>query len=65
MPATALEILKTVYGYDAFRGPQARIVDHVIAGSLAQCRINSKYLALQIKAIEAGLLPRQQPSAGG
>ena len=31
-----------------------------IAGSLAQCRINSKYLALQIKAIEQGLLP---PSA--
>jgi cation diffusion facilitator CzcD-associated flavoprotein CzcO len=29
-----------------------------IAGSLAQCRINSKYLALQIKAIETGLLPR-------
>lgn len=29
-----------------------------IAGSLAQCRINSRYLALQIKAIEAGLLPR-------
>ena len=29
-----------------------------IAGSLAQCRINSKYLALQIKAVEAGLLPR-------
>jgi putative flavoprotein involved in K+ transport len=29
-----------------------------IAGSLAQCRINSKYLALQIKAIEAGLLGR-------
>jgi cation diffusion facilitator CzcD-associated flavoprotein CzcO len=28
-----------------------------IAGSLAQCRINSKYLALQIKAIEQGLLP--------
>jgi cation diffusion facilitator CzcD-associated flavoprotein CzcO len=28
-----------------------------IAGSLAQCRINSKYLALQIKAIEEGLLP--------
>ncbi len=28
-----------------------------IAGSLAQCRINSKYLALQIKAIEDGLLP--------
>ncbi|WP_291689492.1 NAD(P)/FAD-dependent oxidoreductase [Bradyrhizobium sp.] len=27
-----------------------------IAGGLAQCRINSKYLALQIKAIEEGLL---------
>jgi putative flavoprotein involved in K+ transport len=38
-----------------------------IAGSLAQCRINSKYLALQIKAIEQGLLardvgPRTAPS---
>lgn len=29
-----------------------------IAGSLAQCRINSKYLALQVKAIEEGLLAR-------
>ena len=28
-----------------------------IAGSLAQCRIYSKYLALQIKGCEAGLLP--------
>lgn len=27
-----------------------------IAGSLAQCRINSKYLALQIKAMEEGLI---------
>ncbi len=27
-----------------------------IAGSFAQCRIYSKYLALQIKACEAGLL---------
>lgn len=27
-----------------------------IAGSLAQCRINSKYLALQIKAVEEGLI---------
>jgi putative flavoprotein involved in K+ transport len=35
-----------------------------IAGSLAQCRINSKYLALQVKAIEEGLLPRDvQPRA--
>jgi cation diffusion facilitator CzcD-associated flavoprotein CzcO len=29
-----------------------------IAGSLAQCRINSKFLALQIKAIDQGLLAR-------
>jgi thioredoxin reductase len=29
-----------------------------IAGGLAQCRINSKYLALQIKGCEEGLLPR-------
>ena len=29
-----------------------------IAGSFAQCRIYSKYLALQIKASELGLLPR-------
>ncbi|HEX9397816.1 MAG TPA: NAD(P)/FAD-dependent oxidoreductase [Burkholderiales bacterium] len=31
-----------------------------IAGSFAQCRIYSKYLALQIKACELGLLPRQR-----
>jgi hypothetical protein len=29
-----------------------------IAGGLAQCRIGSKHLALQIKAIEEGLLHR-------
>ena len=29
-----------------------------IAGSFAQCRIYSKYLSLQIKACDAGLLPR-------
>ncbi|MFN0318029.1 MAG: flavin-containing monooxygenase [Burkholderiales bacterium] len=28
-----------------------------IAGGLAQCRINSKYLALQIKACEEGMIP--------
>ena len=28
-----------------------------IAGSFAQCRIYSKYLGLQIKACEAGLIP--------
>jgi cation diffusion facilitator CzcD-associated flavoprotein CzcO len=32
-----------------------------IAGSLAQSRINSRYLALQIKAVEVGLLPGDRP----
>jgi hypothetical protein len=32
-----------------------------IAGSFAQCSINSKYLALQIKAVEEGLMPFQKP----
>ena len=32
----------------------------LIAGGLAQCRIGSKQLALQIKAIEEGLLPRRR-----
>ena len=36
-----------------------------IAGSLAQCRIYSKYLALQIKACEVGLLPRVRPLPAG
>jgi cation diffusion facilitator CzcD-associated flavoprotein CzcO len=34
-----------------------------IAGGLAQCRIGSKHLALQIKAIEEGLLPREAKPA--
>ena len=34
-----------------------------IAGSLAQCRINSRYLALQIKAIEEGILGREVGTA--
>jgi putative flavoprotein involved in K+ transport len=29
-----------------------------MAGSLAQCRIYSKYLALQIKAREEGMIPQ-------
>ena len=35
-----------------------------IAGSFAQCRIYSKYLALQIKACEIGLLPLAGSSRG-
>ena len=54
MTATALEILKTVYGYDAFRGPQARIVEHVIAGNDAFVLMptgGGKSLCYQIPAI--------------
>jgi len=34
------------------------------AGSLAQCRIYSKFLALQIKACEVGLMPLELPAEG-
>jgi cation diffusion facilitator CzcD-associated flavoprotein CzcO len=36
-----------------------------IAGSFAQCRIYSRFLALQIKACEEGLLPVTRPVAQG
>jgi putative flavoprotein involved in K+ transport len=36
-----------------------------IAGSFAQCRIYSKYLGLQIKACEVGLLPRRRALRDG
>ena len=36
-----------------------------IAGSFAQCRIYSKYLGLQIKACEIGLLPRDDSTRAG
>jgi ATP-dependent DNA helicase RecQ len=51
---TALDILKTVYGYDTFRGPQARIVDHVIAGANAFVLMptgGGKSLCYQIPAL--------------
>ncbi len=54
MTATALEILRTVYGYDAFRGPQARIVQHVVAGNNAFVLMptgGGKSLCYQIPAI--------------
>ncbi len=50
----ALDVLKTVYGYDAFRGPQARIVDHVIAGANAFVLMptgGGKSLCYQIPAL--------------
>jgi putative flavoprotein involved in K+ transport len=57
-----------VWGFDAGgelrnmwkRTPQKGL--WFIAGSLAQCRIFSRFLALQIKACEVGLLPLQLPA---
>ncbi|CAH1656130.1 ATP-dependent DNA helicase RecQ [Hyphomicrobiales bacterium] len=54
MNISALEILKTVYGYDAFRGPQARIVEHVIGGNNAFVLMptgGGKSLCYQVPAI--------------
>lgn len=54
MAASSLEILKSVYGYDAFRGPQARIVGHVIDGNNAFVLMptgGGKSLCYQIPAI--------------
>ncbi|MGN6423308.1 MAG: DNA helicase RecQ [Asticcacaulis sp.] len=51
---SALDVLKTVYGYDAFRGPQAHIVEHVIAGHNAFVLMptgGGKSLCYQIPAI--------------
>ena len=36
-----------------------------IAGSFAQCRIYSKYLALQIKACDEGMIPLTRPASPG
>ncbi|HEY4083886.1 MAG TPA: DNA helicase RecQ [Burkholderiaceae bacterium] len=54
MNAQALDILKTVYGYDAFRGAQASIVEHVIAGNNAFVLMptgGGKSLCYQIPAL--------------
>ena len=54
MNARALEILRTVYGFDAFRGVQAAIVEHVIGGNNAFVLMptgGGKSLCYQIPAI--------------
>ncbi|MCM5556112.1 DNA helicase RecQ [Pleomorphomonas sp. JP5] len=54
MAADPLHILRTVYGYDAFRGPQAQIVDHVMAGNNAFVLMptgGGKSLCYQIPAL--------------
>mgnify|MGYP001053949347 CR=1 FL=1 len=54
MIADPINILKTVYGYDAFRGPQAKIVEHVTAGHNAFVLMptgGGKSLCYQIPAL--------------
>jgi len=56
-----LQILRDVFGYEQFRGPQAAIVEHVIAGGDALVLMptgGGKSLCYQIPAIarqQAGL----------
>lgn len=54
MTADPLHILKTVYGYDAFRGRQAEIIRHVVAGNNAFVLMptgGGKSLCYQIPAL--------------
>ena len=54
MTTDPLHILKTVYGYDAFRGAQAEIVEHVTAGGSGLVLMptgGGKSLCYQIPAI--------------
>ena len=54
MPADPLSILKTVYGYDSFRGRQLEVIEHVIAGNHAFVLMptgGGKSLCYQIPAL--------------
>ncbi len=54
MKAHPLDILKTVYGYDAFRGRQGEIIKHVVAGNNAFVLMptgGGKSLCYQIPAL--------------
>jgi ATP-dependent DNA helicase RecQ len=54
MPDTPLAVLRRVYGHDAFRGQQAEIIDHVLAGGEALVLMptgGGKSLCYQIPAL--------------
>src|SRR3974390_1393846 len=54
VPSDPLSILKTVYGYDAFRGRQREVIEHVIAGNHAFVLMptgGGKSLCYQIPAL--------------
>ena len=59
MQADPLSILKTIYGYDAFRGQQREIIEHAIAGNNAFVLMptgGGKSLCYQIPAlVRAGI----------
>eukprot|EP01037_Dinobryon_pediforme_P042175 gene42175-52364_t len=53
-PSRALEILQQTYGYPAFRGRQAEVIEHVIAGGSAFVLMptgGGKSLCYQIPAL--------------
>ncbi|SDO59087.1 ATP-dependent DNA helicase RecQ [Klenkia soli] len=54
MSEQSLEVLSRVFGYDAFRGPQQRVVDHVVAGGDALVLMptgGGKSLCYQVPAL--------------
>ena len=72
MTRTPLDILRTVYGYDTFRGRQAEVIDHLLAGGDALLLAptgGGKSLCYQIPALlrdgtgHGGFAP-DRPDAG-